>query len=198
MSQAVAVGLHQKLLDQLLQENEGNEGRVVSAVAEILKPYCTRIAFEPTLKNGLRPDLEITLKALPHNPLIIEVKPFGRRLKFSIFGPALRQCQDYAHEYQVFGFVGPLLADWAYPPVGDELAPCLNYASYNNVGALVIHPSPKRTHDGGYQFGSFVRAANAVVRFGVDGYGDAYSAAIQNAGHLLTAHKWKGSQKIKR
>jgi hypothetical protein len=148
-----------------------------------LRPFCRSLVREPTLKNGLRPDLGFRLAhdRLESLPLVVETKRF-RNGNVSDLVAAVRQAYSYTKVTGHIAVVGPIDARgpthlaWYESPIGSIGL----LASQFSVGYLYVD----RDTSGGIFIGG-----QAAVRFGADGTLSVHN----NAETLLRRKQFSGS-----
>ena len=157
-----------------------SEADAVSHVVNFLTPYCSSIKLEPSMSNGLRPDIGIRLKSAPNIALAIECKKFGDD-EISALGHAIRQAYNYTKVTNRIALIAPIEArgpshlTWQASPIGAIGL----LASQFSVGYLYEHP------DGG---GGICIGGQAAVRFN-----DGEAVLHPKAATLLTRKQFSGS-----
>jgi hypothetical protein len=159
------------------------EDAAVDFAQSYLAPFCGSLVREPTLRNGLRPDLgfRIDHERLNAFPLVAEVKKF-RNGNVSELVAAVRQAHSYTAVTGHIAVVGPIEARgpshlaWYASPIGSIGL----IAAQFSVGYLYID----RAMSGGIFIGG-----QAAVRFGPGSSLHIHS----NAETLLRRKQFSGS-----
>ncbi len=157
-------------------------------VFDCMFPFCEKIRRQVTFKNSMRPDIGFRLKALPHIPLLLEIKNFraGAGL-ISIFCDAVAQASSYAELTEHAVFIAPLFAsgpmhlDWLHSSLGIALL----VAGKFNVGALLFTPRLSTARAQPDRIGSLLLGGQVIATFTVDGFGNPCTTLHSNAAHLL-------------
>jgi hypothetical protein len=164
------------------------ESDAVDFVVSALTPFCASIRREPEFPNGLRPDLGIRLKALPHIPIAIEVKAFSEA-KITPLPDAIAQASHYAELTGYAAFVAPLAGrsvtrfTWNRSAIGAALL----VGGQFNVGGLYF------SNADGYKAGGLMLSGAQIAFFSYDQYGDPHTRLHDEAEHLLRAKQRHGS-----
>jgi len=166
-----------------------SEAEAVRLCVDALRPFCSRIVVEPTLANGIRPDIGFRLKALPEIPLVLETKPFGTESFGSLLAEGIAQASDYAAALKTKAFVGPLYGKqakdmhWADSAAGAMLL----LAAQFNVGGFLTRG------DGAERISILLLAQAPVATMTFDRYGDPACRLHSSAAHLLKYKERAGS-----
>jgi hypothetical protein len=163
------------------------ESDAVDFVVSALTPFCASIRREPEFPNGLRPDLGIRLKALPHIPIAIEVKKFSEG-GISPLPEAIAQASHYADLTGYAAFIAPLAGrsvtrfTWNRSAIGAALL----VAGQFNVGGLYFANSE-------HCVGGLMLSGVQIAFFSFTEHGDPHTRLHSEAAHLLRAKQRHGS-----
>lgn len=167
------------------------ESDAVDFVVESLSPFCTRIVREPELKNGMRPDIGLRLRALPDVSLAIECKQFDGEAQLRGLTDGIAQASQYAAQMHFQGmkgvsFIAPFSARGALAFHTDSrVAGAMLVAGQLSVGALAFSGTARG------KVATFVIGGQAAATLTYDDHGAPSCRLHTNAPQLLTyKNRW--------